>query len=146
LIRKILVAFDGSDHSKRALDFALDLAQQYSAETQLLTVVPPLFLPIHTMTVTTSELVAETTKQLENEFIKVLNIAEEKARKERANLKFLTRLEYGRPEEKIVETAKEGHFDLIVMGSRGLGRKEYAIGSVSSTVVDCATCPVLIVK
>jgi nucleotide-binding universal stress UspA family protein len=76
----------------------------------------------------------------------VLYRAEEKVRQEKPKLKVSAKIEHGRPEEKIVETAKEGHFDLIVMGSRGLGRREYALGSVSSRVADNATCPVLIVK
>jgi nucleotide-binding universal stress UspA family protein len=53
----------------------------------------------------------------------------------------------GRPADKIVEAAKEGGFDLIVMGSRGLGGvKEFFLGSVSDRVADEATCPVAIVK
>ena len=53
----------------------------------------------------------------------------------------------GRPADKIVETAKEGMFDLIVIGSRGLGGiKEFFLGSVSNRVADKAPCPVLIVK
>ena len=140
------MALDGSDCAERALGFALDLAQQYSAETQLLTVVPPLFLPLPSMTVATSELTGEVTRQLENVFMGVLYRAEEKVRQEKPKLKVSAKIEYGRPEEKIAEIAKSGRFDLIVMGSRGLGRREYALGSVSSKVADCAVCPVLIVK
>ena len=44
----------------------------------------------------------------------------------------------------IVETIEEGPFDLVVLGSRGLGRREF--GGVSSRVADRANCPVLIVK
>ena len=62
-------------------------------------------------------------------------------------MKISTVLEEGRPSDKIVETAKEGNFDLIVMGHRGLGRvKEFFLGSVSDRVADEAHCPVLIVK
>ena len=139
------MALDGSDCAERALTLALDLAQQFSAETQLLTVVPPLFLPLPSMTVATSELTAEVTKQLENVFMGVLYRAEEKVRQEKPRLKVSAKIEYGRPEEKIVETATKGHFDLIVMGKRGLGRK-FTLGSVSAKVADHASCPVLIVK
>ena len=53
----------------------------------------------------------------------------------------------GRAAEKIVETAKQGNFDLIVIGSRGLvGIKEIFLGSVSDSVADEALYPVLIVK
>jgi len=91
-------------------------------------------------------LIGEVTRQLENVFMGVLYRAEEKVRQEKPKLKVSAKIEYGRPEEKIVAIAKSGCFDLIVMGSRGLGRGDYALGSVSSKVADCAGCPVLIVK
>jgi len=146
LIRKILVALDGSDHAERALDFALDLAHQYSAEVQLVTVVPPVFLPVYSFYIVKSKSIADATIQLENSFRGVLLKAEEKVKKEKPNLKVSTKFEHGNPDEKIVETAKRGNFDIIVMGSRGLGRRNYALGSVSSRVADNAPCPVLIVK
>jgi nucleotide-binding universal stress UspA family protein len=70
---------------------------------------------------------------------------EERA-KRLTNLTVFTRLEHGHPDEVITETAKLGEFDIIVIGSRGLGRRDFALGSVSSRVAENATCPVLIVK
>jgi nucleotide-binding universal stress UspA family protein len=61
-------------------------------------------------------------------------------------LKVSTKFEKGEPDEKIVEIAKDGNFDIIVMGSRGLGGRSSTLGSVSSKVIDKAHCPVLIVK
>jgi nucleotide-binding universal stress UspA family protein len=78
LTKKILVAIDGSDHAERALDFALDLAGQYSAEIQLLTVIPPVFLPPHSFDLVKSEAIADATKQLEDSFRGVLFKAEAK--------------------------------------------------------------------
>jgi nucleotide-binding universal stress UspA family protein len=53
----------------------------------------------------------------------------------------------GRPSDRIIETAKTEDFDLVVMGSRGLGGiKEFLLGSVSDRVADEVPCPVLIVK
>jgi nucleotide-binding universal stress UspA family protein len=138
------VALDGSDCAERALDFALDLAHRYSAEIQLLTVVPPVFLPVHSFDIVKSEAIADATTQLENSFRGVLSKAEKKVKK--TNLKVSTKLEHGSPDEKIVEMAERGNFDIIVMGSRGLGRRDYALGSVSSKVADNAHCPVLLVK
>ena len=71
--------------------------------------------------------------------------AEEKAKK-LTSLNVFTRLERGNPDEVIIETAKDGNFDMIVVGSRGLGRRDFALGSVSSRVAENAPCPVLIVK
>jgi len=151
LIKKILVALDGSDQADHALDFALELADQYSGEIQLLTVVPRVFLPVHTVcmpacSVITSEAIAEVTRHLETCSRGVLSKAQEKVKKEKPDLKVSTIFEHGDPDEKIVEMAKREKFDIIVMGSRGVGRREYGLGSVSSRVADNATCPVLIVK
>ena len=146
MIKRILVAYDGSEHAERALKLAIDLAQQYAAEMQLLTVVPPLFLPTQSMALATSKLVDEANKQLENVFFDTLQKAEKKVKQEKPKLKVSVKFEHGRPEEKIVETAKSENFDIIVMGSRGLGRADYPLGSVSIKVADCAGCPVLIVK
>jgi len=146
LIRKILVALDGSDCAERALDFALDIAHQYSAEIQLLSVVIPCFLPSQSMYLLKSEAIDDCVKQLETAFRGILSEADEKVKKEKPYLKASTKLETGDPAEKILETAKRGSFNIIVMGSRGLGRRDYALGSVSSRVVDNASCPVLIVK
>ena len=41
MISKILVPVDGSEHSDRALNFALDLAEKYSAKITLLNVAQP---------------------------------------------------------------------------------------------------------
>jgi len=138
------VALDGSEIAERALDFAVDLAQKHSSEVQLLTVVPPIFLPVYSFNIMKSEAISDAAKQLENSFRGVLSKAEEQVRK--ANLKVSTNLEHGSPDEKIIETAKHGSFDIIVMGSRGLGHRGNGLGSVSSGVADNATCAVLIVK
>jgi nucleotide-binding universal stress UspA family protein len=146
LIKKILVATDGSVYAEHALNFALDLAYRYSAEIELVTVVPPVLLPAHSFNVVKSEAIADATLQLENSFKGALTLAEEKARKEKPNLKVYTAFEHGNPDEKIVETAKRGNFDIIIMGSRGLGNREYSLGSISHRVADNSPCPVLIVK
>jgi nucleotide-binding universal stress UspA family protein len=142
MIKKILAATDGSDHAERALDLAIDLAHQYSAEILIVAVVPPLFIPAHSFDLVKSQAIADATKQLEESFKSLLNKAEVKVK--RINQKVSTKLENGSPDEKIVETAKQG-FDIIVMGSRG-ARLVYGLGSVSSRVADNAPCPVLIVK
>ena len=77
----------------------------------------------------------------------VLLEALKKIRKINTKLKVSKQLLTGRAAEKIVETAKQGNFDLIVIGSRVLGGiKEFFLGSVSDGVADEAPCPVLIIK
>jgi nucleotide-binding universal stress UspA family protein len=144
LIRKILVSKDGSEPAEHSLYFALDLAQHYSAEIHLLTVVPPVFLPAHSFNVVKTEAMANANLQLEDIFRETLCNAEKKGKLK--NVKISTILEKGDPDQKILEEAKNGCFDLIVMGSRGLGHRGYGLGSVSASVADEANCPVLIVK
>ena len=79
--------------------------------------------------------------------MKVLFEALKKAKNLKAGLKISKKLVQGRAADKIVEVAKEGGFNLIVIGSRGLGGiKGFFLGSISDRVADEAPCPVLIVK
>jgi len=146
LLKKILVAVDGSKESKKALNFALELAEIISAELELLTVVPPVFLYSHSIHVLKSEAIADCTKSLEAGFREALSKAQKEAQKKKPEFKISARLEKGEPDEKIVSRAELGKFGMIVMGSRGLGGRVSALGSVSSRVVDKASCPVVIVK
>ena len=153
MIKKILVALDGSEPADKALDFALDLAGKYSANITLLSVVQPIIVslahyPTTGMHAPIPPAAMDTySKELEASHKKVLSEALKKANKIKLTLNVSTKLMEGRPSDKIIETAKEGNFDIIVMGSRGLGGiKEFFLGSVSDRVADEATCPVLIVK
>jgi len=146
LIKKILVALDGSKAATNALNFALGLTELTSAELELLTVVPPVFLPSHSIYVLKSEAITECANALDATFRGVLSKAQREAQKRKPELKVTTKFEKGEPAEKIVEIAERGNFDLIVMGSRGLGGRVSTLGSVSSRVVDRSCCPVLIVK
>lgn len=143
MINNILVAIDGSAQANRALDFALDLAQKYSAKIMLLAVVPPVFLPIPSLNVMKSQAITDASAELESSFRAVISKAEEKTRKF-ATVGVFTKLEHGNPDEVIIKTAELGKFDIIVIGSRG--NRGYALGSVSSRVAENAPCPVLIVK
>jgi nucleotide-binding universal stress UspA family protein len=64
-----------------------------------------------------------------------------------AGFKANCRVMRGRPADVIVHLAERLGADLIVVGSRGLGRLDYALlGSVSEAVIDRAPCPVLVVR
>jgi len=62
-------------------------------------------------------------------------------------IKIDQKLESGDPAKVIVQTAEKGDYDLIVMGSRGLGMiGRFLLGSVSDHVTQYANRSVLIVK
>jgi nucleotide-binding universal stress UspA family protein len=53
----------------------------------------------------------------------------------------------GDPAEEIMNVASKRQADLIVMGAKGLGTLDrILLGSVSTRVVQYATCPVLVVR
>jgi hypothetical protein len=53
----------------------------------------------------------------------------------------------GDPIRKILDVARAGHFDLIVMGTHGrVGRLHALVGSVAEAVVRSSSCPVLTVR
>lgn len=146
MIEKILVAIDGSEASKHALDFAVELAEQISAEIQLLTVVPPVLLPSLGFYKVKSKAVKEVTDELRIIFREILAEAQDDIQKRSPKLKISTKLKTGEPHKQIVKIAELGKFDLIVMGSRGLGSRFTALGSVSSRVIDQASCPVVVTR
>jgi len=148
LIKKILVAIDGSNLAYESLDYALDLARKYSAEVMVLTVIQmPSDSVLEQGTAFTSISSQSYREKLENYHKEILSEAAKKAKKSSPQIHFTTKLVEGRPADKIVETAKLESCNLIVMGSRGLGGiKEFFLGSVSDRVADEAPCPVLIIK
>lgn len=150
VITKILVPIDGSEHSDRALEFALDIADKYSAKVSLLSVAQPVVLagiPYLTQPVLPPTSTARYIDEMEAVHKKILSEALKKAKESKPDLTITKKLANGRPADKIIEIAKDENFDLIVIGSRGLGGiKEFFLGSVSDRVADEAPCPVLIVK
>ena len=145
MIKKILIATDGSEHAKHALNYAVESAVKWSAKLIILTVVPPLSSLVYS-----SEFGAKYIPELEDD----LRESHQRILKEAANMiktKHLeidveTRLEKGRPSDVIVETARKEDVDLIVMGSRGMGGIIGFLGSTSRHVVEACTKPILIIK
>ena len=148
MIKKILVAIDGSKSADRALDFALDLAEKYSARIVLISVFEPLSVSLVASGLGLSPI--DLSRHLEGlmDFRKIILLETvKKVRNYKKGLLISQKLVEGRPSDMIVEIAKEEKFDLIVIGSRGLGGiKEFFLGSVSDRVADEASCPILIVK
>ena len=149
MIKKMLVAIDGSEPADKALDFALDIADQCAAEVQIISVVPPVnsVIPRFTPAAPPKEFYKFFINHVENRLKTVLSEALQRAKDKKPTLKITTRLLKGSPALKIVQTAKDEDVDLIIMGSRGLsGVDEFFLGSVSNKVADTATCPILIIK
>ena len=139
MLKKILVPIDGSDHAEKALTYALELAETCDADVEVLTVVPEV--------VSTPDWMRDYTEKMRENGEEVLSKALKKADEEKPGIRVSKRLEEGFADLKILEVADEGGFDIIIMGSRGLGAvKRFLLGSVSNKVVNQSEIPVLIVK
>jgi nucleotide-binding universal stress UspA family protein len=155
LFEKILVPVDGSDHSQRALETAIEVASKFRGNLTLIHVyqvpVRPVVIPEPTtltpppVTVIAPAEVAKVAEAAREAAMKILKDGEERAKA--AGLDVEIMLKEGNASQEILKIVKEGDFGLIVMGARGISKlKEILVGSVSDDVIRNASCPVLIVK
>lgn len=169
LFKKILVPYDGSKPSDHALEQAIELAKMIKSNNNDTTndnnvhvillyacqeiLVPamierPMRSPKTGEVTTVSELIKDLNEEVRTSMSKMLD---EKKHKYAVNDDVIieaTSLVEGRPPaDSIVDFANDQKVDLIVIGNVGLSglSKVKALGSVSRSVSERASCPVLIV-
>ncbi|WP_017755676.1 universal stress protein [Calidifontibacillus oryziterrae] len=143
MFSKILVAYDGSELSKKALKMAIAFAKED----------PNLFIEVvHVYqfpTVAVGEGMFTPPPSVAMEYYNHAEeiVAEAKQELEKTTTNCNVVLKEGSFAKNILDHAKETGCELILIGSRGLGGiKEYFLGSVSHQVVQHSKIPVLIVK
>jgi nucleotide-binding universal stress UspA family protein len=146
---KVLVAYDGSDPSKRALDHAAKMAAMFEGELVILTVVPKVSVPVYSNAELGAQAmdIASLQERMHENYNQSMKKAEEEIKGLYPHLHIETVLKEGRPSSTIVPEAERLGVSLIVMGSRGLGGiSGWILGSTSRQVVDQCTKAILIVK
>lgn len=139
-MKKILVATDGSKNSKRALLEAKSYAKCTGRDVIIVTVIEP--LGRYTTVGYQYEKLSKRARDRGNMLL-------EKASELLADLEenVETKLLVGNPGDKIIKESEEDDYDLIIMGSRGLGTFQRAmLGSVSNKVLNHGKLNVFIVK
>ena len=137
-IKKILVPLDGSSNSFRGLDVAINMAREAHAT------ITGLYVAGITKP-RTNEAITSLEKILLDHAQKIMKKAKLKAAQK--GILFFDRVSYGDDGKRIVDIAERKNFDLIVIGSRGMGAaKEIFLGSTSNYVLHKSKKPVLIVK
>ena len=140
MYRKILLAYDGSEGANRALEVGVQLAQIHGAELWALAVEEK--LPRFSGTI---DEVQEEKQFANDQYGKLLEAAKVKAKEAGIELKTLMRP--GHPAQTIVAVAKEGKFDLVLVGHTGLSGVWAAfLGTTAEKVSRHAPCSVLIVR
>ncbi len=146
MFEKILVAVDGSAHSKRALTAAADLARHYRASVYLLHVIRDLSLPKEIWEMISAGEVTESRLEILEDSAEIIldngrqQLAE--AGLEDVKAQYLV----GDPAVKIASYAEEQAVDLIIIGHRGLGTHGEMLGSVARKLLNFTPVPCLVVR
>jgi nucleotide-binding universal stress UspA family protein len=127
-LQRILVGVDGSEHSKKALAEAIKIAEKFGAEVTVISV----FYPAPTPSA--------------HEFShRVLEDAKGVLEYEKVKYKLVS-ITSTNPSKAITDMARDGKFDLVVIGRRGVGAAhELVLGSVCNRVSCESPVNVLIV-
>jgi nucleotide-binding universal stress UspA family protein len=138
MFNNIVLAFDGSEYSEKALLRAKAIAERFDATLWL----------VHVFR-NPSDLLGYT--DFEKIYAKRKGAAQavmDDARQKLGRTTFTVQeeLQEGNETDSILKVAENCTADLIVMGTRGLGAvKGFLVGSVSRKVIHYAACPVMVV-
>jgi nucleotide-binding universal stress UspA family protein len=130
---KILLAYDGFEHSRHALEEVAKLAVGEQGQVTILSVVP-----------------ADARGSKSGGHVGLRPHAHEDVARAHQYLRehgveSEMKMDHGDPAEQILAEAKAGGYDLLVVGSRGRGPvARLLLGSVSTELVENAPCPVLV--
>lgn len=137
MFKKIIVPYDGSKYSDKALSLAIDMVQENGGAIALCTVLPAPVVTLQTALPDSAFEPPKTTKAFEK--------ATRKLKKSKVD--FEAKILQGDVSEEILKFTKKEKGNIIVMGSRGLSSfSELLIGSNSSKIVKLAKVPVLVTK
>jgi len=146
-MKKMLVAYDGSDASKKAVEMCLNCSDD-DDEIVLLTVIPAelsesSFTKMLLPTIDLSSVVKSGSfkdKAMES-LLKIVKEIESSVKK------VDTVVESGDPADEILMTAKKRQADIIIVGYKGYGKEgRFLLGSVTDKVVRHASISVLVVR
>ena len=133
-MKRILIAYDGGEPGRRALDTGIDLARKFNAELSVLSVVPmhPGRVPMDPW---------------DDRAIHEAALAEAREIVAAAGLEAHCLEEFGAVAPTIEAVVKTGGYDTVVLGSRGLGAVSRILqGSVSEHVATHADATVVIAR
>jgi nucleotide-binding universal stress UspA family protein len=141
MYKKILIPVDGSEPSDKAVASGVVLAEKFGAQVLILNVIQPVTYQVPESFLYADQLMDQLTAQ-------GLDIVENYRKKfEKSALGIQAETAVGFAADVICEKAEAEHFDLVVIGSRGLSPGVgFLLGSVSGRVSRRCPCPVLIVR
>ncbi|MDH4480430.1 MAG: universal stress protein [Rhodoferax sp.] len=140
---KILIAIDGSKSAQRAVKYAIDLAQQLTAQPHITLVT------VHDDT-GLRHLANRLPKDGLEDYFRELSERDLKPTRkllDKAGVPHDMVIKLGHVVEEILSTANAGKFDMLVVGSKGRsGLSDLVLGSVAQRLSALARQPVVLVK
>jgi YjbE family integral membrane protein len=144
LFNRVLLPVDSSDQAARAVEYAIALWRNHPA---------PESMDVHLMNVQ-RELSGDVARFVPKESVREYHrersaqaLARARRMLDQAGVKYAVHMLVGKPWEAISDYAARNQFDLVLMGTRGLGTYTgAALGSVAQGVAQRSTVPVLLVK
>lgn len=137
---RVLVADDGSDSARMAQELLVELARPEACDVRMMGVVTPVDLAVvpH-RAVDPDAMPLDPVEIADLEEARLANVRDRleaySAGLRTAGFRADTQVVVGQPAPEILDTARSGDYDLVVMGSRGLGAVGSALlGSVSDAV------------
>ena len=139
MFKKILLAYDGSDGAKLALERVAEFAKVTKTELHMLAVGR---IPEYAETMSEVE---EAREQAKNFYSKIMEDAVESLRQRELEAK--VHIDFGKPGDVILRIAEDLIVDLIVLGTKPHSalRRRF-LGATVDKVVDHALCSVLVVR
>ncbi|MFA9556597.1 universal stress protein [Evansella sp. AB-rgal1] len=139
MFSNILLAIDGSDHSRRAAKKAIEMGKLLGdASIEVLYIVDGSKSKSDVLQFGDSDSASRKRREMLQPFETMIKSA---------GLTLKTSILHGAPAETIIKHANEGSYDCLVLGSRGLSTVQTMIlGSVSHKVMKYVKAPVLMVK
>jgi nucleotide-binding universal stress UspA family protein len=135
--RRMLVGYDGSPQSEKAVDVALSLCECIDSTVLIFAVARP---PEPPTSVELEAVLDDAREHFEEGFKKIA----ERARSH--DMQVETAMAVGHPAEQIIHRAETDKVDLIILGRRGTSLfKKWILGSISERVLRYAHCPVMVV-
>ena len=148
MVKKIVVATDGSERSEKAAKFGISLAKPCGASINVISVVDE-GSPRDALDIDPYDIEDKSILEEHDEGKKKINMAfvervVEMAKSE--DMRPESEVRIGNPAEEIINYAKEISADLIVLGSHGRGAVATALmGSVAANVLHKGDIPALVV-
>jgi nucleotide-binding universal stress UspA family protein len=145
---KVLLATDGSDCSKAAVNSIAERPWPEGSEVKIVYAMEIPYVPTTETWVLPDSYYKELERVTKEQAEAAVKYAAERIRSRRtAGLEVTTMIKSGSPKEVILDEAESWDADLIVLGSHGYGGwRRFLLGSVSHAVATHAHCSVEIVR